>query len=183
MASSTSISVDVAGLSERLRGAITAAEEPDADAIAADVLAGLSGDELEEAVRRGLALLVTRTARQMKSDALRLAREEAARDEFKREREEEQAEAREALSRAAADHRQRVEDRFFGVWKETATGRKFLGECTAEDLRFSRDRQRGRSDELLTAAARDEKLALALDENDCETVRELGYDRAIQTLA
>jgi hypothetical protein len=165
-------------LSEQIEALIDDAEAPDAQAVSKKLLAELQGDELDAAIQRGLRLLVEHTVRKMRRDATRHAREDVERQESERKWTARRNASAEILAAATEEHRLRVEARFFSSWKETATGRKFLGECTVDDLRFSRDKHRARSDEALAASSRDERLALALDEAGVQIVRELGYDAA-----
>lgn len=176
------VKIELTGLTDRIREAVVACEVPDSTVIAHEIRASLEPDEVEEALRRGLRLLVERETRYQRAEVMRQAREQAGLSYAER-REQESQEAAEQLAEITESHQQRVAERFFAVWKETPTGRKFLGECTVEDLRYSAERHRDRSDQALHGAACDDSLADALASSGAGTVRELGYEAAAKAMS
>lgn len=180
------VTIQLTGLSLKIRSAISAETEgnrPEVASIVAGLEADLDNDEVADALRRGLKLLVEREARTLKREAMHRAHEDAARVGHALKTEKRRTKAAEQLAEVTDSHTQLVAERFFAIWKETPTGRKFLGECTAEDLRYSHQRNIERSEHLSSAAASDARLAEAIEGSGAETVRGLGYDLAARAIA
>lgn len=182
MTTAGEVRVELTGLILRVREAVEASDRPDAGVIAHELCAQLSPEEVREALWRGVRLLVERESRSQRAAALRQAREDAAQSRSDDERERRRQSMRARLDDAARSHEEEVAERFFAVWKQTPTGRKFLGECTATDLRYAAECHRERAGQSLHHAACDEALARALAASGAETVRELGYEAAAAAL-
>lgn len=180
------VTVELTGLSLKIRSAIdsgAADDGPDMDRIVSALEGSLDSEGVAIAFRRGLKLLVEREARALKREAMRRAEEDAARAAAPQRRAAAQQRAAEELAEVTAAHQELVAEQFFATWKETPTGRKFLGECTAEDLRYSGSRNLRRSESLRNAGEADIRLADEVERARCNTVRGLGYDRAAKAVA
>lgn len=176
------VTITISGIAARVRNAVEASPVPDPLEIAQGLRAELGYDgfdgELAELLDKALQMKVENCARALKREALQRAEAEERAANAGARIKKERKEADDALAHITARHQDLVAERFFATWKETPTGRKFLGECTADDLEYSSSRQLERSEDYIRAAARDERLASALKKNRCKTVRDLGYEKA-----
>lgn len=177
------VTFQITGIRSKVRAALVDSDAPDPEAVIARVRAEIDGGELEVALKAGLKSLATQEQRAMARRARQLAEEDAIRAQAEARRGERQRDASQALDEIKNTHQEMVETQFFSTWKETPTGRKFLGECTAADLRYACERNAERSEALRRASERDERLADAVEAAGCETVRNLGYDDASRAIA
>lgn len=167
-------------------------ESADVDSVLARVLPRVTREMTESIVIPHLQRIIKETASEERRRGIEQAQQDAQPDgpwaraaahTANRRRQGRQAAADTARRTAIEIERKRKADGFFNVWKETVTGPKFLGDCTASDFLYSRDQLRSRSDILLKAAERDQLLANHLKNSGYGTLREMGYDLAIKAFS
>lgn len=167
-------------LSSLISDAIDKAKKPDVELILARVLRDVTQEMREDIVEPFIRGAIGDAVRERRRQQMSKARVEANRSLTESRIEAHRNDTKNSVARRITQERKCQADDFFNVWKNTATGRKFLGDCSVKDLLFSRDQNMKMATECADAAERDDLLAIHLSDSKCDTLREMGYEQAIQ---
>lgn len=170
--------------------AASGGDKPDPREIAVAIWNDVPQDTMHEIMLTALVAVINAEQRKMRAEAVQSA-EVAARSKLDENgltpaqaaRVEDLEVSKQNLAEEKAVVAERRANKFFNSWVSTATGNKFLGDCTSEDFRFSSSAKKKQSESLLDSAARDEKFAKHLEKTGYTTLREMGYVDAVKALA
>jgi hypothetical protein len=170
-------------LMEIVKEEVEGVEEPDAVIVLNRVMNRVTDDMVEDMIEPFIFLTIQDHVRNERRRVTTQARRDANQREYTSRQQINESDARDGISARIESETQRRANQFFNVWKETPTGRKFLGDCSVDDLLYSRDQQMRRAAELADAAERDDRLAIHLSDSGYDTLREMGYDEAIKAFS